>query len=88
MPAKKAAPAADTATPIADATHAKLHAAPAATTSGAAAPAAAHAKLHSAPAEVEPINLLESAGPAVAKRLIPVVALVVFILIVLRLRRR
>jgi carbon monoxide dehydrogenase subunit G len=38
-------------------------------------------------AEVEPINLIESAGPAVAKRLIPVVAAVVVVLVVLRWRR-
>jgi carbon monoxide dehydrogenase subunit G len=38
--------------------------------------------------EVEPINLLESAGPAVAKRLLPVLALVVLVLVVLRLRKR
>jgi carbon monoxide dehydrogenase subunit G len=90
-PAKKSAPPVETApsTPVADASHAKLHAAPASTASAAhSAPAAAHAKLHSAPAEVEPINLLESAGPALAKRLVPVIALVVFVLIVLRLRKR
>jgi hypothetical protein len=40
------------------------------------------------PVEVEPINLLESAGPAVAKRLVPLVAAIVFVLIVLRLRKR
>src|SRR6478735_1981391 len=53
----------------------------------AAEPAAEPAaKLHSE--EVEPINLLESAGPAVAKRLVPpLVALAVLIFIVLRLRR-
>ena len=39
-------------------------------------------------AEVEPINLLESAGPAIAKRLAPLVALVVLALILLRLRKR
>lgn len=53
--------------------------------------ASAHAKLESAPSsrpEVEPINLLESAGPAVAKRLAPIAAAVVLVLIVLRLRRR
>jgi carbon monoxide dehydrogenase subunit G len=38
--------------------------------------------------EVEPINLLQSAGPAIAKRLIPVLALLVLVLIVIRLRKR
>ncbi len=41
-----------------------------------------------APIEVEPIDLLEHAGPAVAKRLVPVVAAVVLLLIILRLRKR
>lgn len=41
-----------------------------------------------APTEVEPIDLLEHAGPAVAKRLAPVAALVVLLMIILRLRRR
>ena len=41
-----------------------------------------------APTEVEPIDLLEHAGPAVAKRLAPVVAAIVLLLIILRLRRR
>jgi carbon monoxide dehydrogenase subunit G len=36
---------------------------------------------------VEPINLVESAGPAVAKRLAPVLAVVVAVLILLRRRR-
>jgi len=38
--------------------------------------------------EVEPINLLESAGPAVAKRLAPVAVGVVVLLIALRRRSR
>jgi carbon monoxide dehydrogenase subunit G len=38
--------------------------------------------------EVEPINLLESAGPAIAKRLVPLLALLVLVLIVIRLRKR
>jgi MYXO-CTERM domain-containing protein len=38
-------------------------------------------------AEVEPINLIGSAGPAVAKRVVPVLAAVVVVLIVLRRRR-
>jgi hypothetical protein len=37
---------------------------------------------------VEPIDLLESAGPAVAKRLAPVLAVLVLVLIVWRLRKR
>lgn len=37
---------------------------------------------------VEPINLVQSAGPAVAKRLAPVVAAVVALLLLLRRRRR
>lgn len=41
------------------------------------------------PAKVEPINLVESAGPAIAKRLIPVVAaLALVIFLVRRLRSR
>jgi hypothetical protein len=39
-------------------------------------------------AEVEPINLLEHAGPAVAKRLLPVVAGLVVLFIILRVLRR
>jgi hypothetical protein len=38
--------------------------------------------------EVEPINLLESAGPAVAKRLAPVALAFVLLLGALRRRRR
>ncbi len=41
-----------------------------------------------APSEVEPIDLLEHAGPAVAKRLVPVAAALVLLLIILRLRKR
>jgi carbon monoxide dehydrogenase subunit G len=41
-----------------------------------------------APVDVEPINLLESAGPAVAKRVVPLVAVLGVLLIVLRRRRR
>lgn len=40
------------------------------------------------PREVEPINLLESAGPAVAKRLAPVAVGVIVLLIALRRRNR
>ena len=43
---------------------------------------------HIAPTEVEPIDLLEHAGPAVAKRLVPVVAILLLLLIILRLRKR
>jgi carbon monoxide dehydrogenase subunit G len=44
---------------------------------------------HAAPAaEVEPIDLLGSAGPAVAKRLVPVAAMVLILLLILRRRRR
>ena len=39
-------------------------------------------------ARVEPINLIESAGPAVAKRLAPVIGLVLLVLAVLRRRRK
>jgi carbon monoxide dehydrogenase subunit G len=39
-------------------------------------------------ADVEPINLLESAGPAVAKRLAPIAVALVLLLIILRLRKR
>jgi len=39
-------------------------------------------------ADVEPINLLESAGPAVAKRLVPIAVALVLLLIILRLRKR
>lgn len=38
--------------------------------------------------DIEPINLFVSAGPAVAKRLAPLVGLVVLVLIVRRLRKR
>ncbi len=42
-----------------------------------------------APQSVEPIDLLQSAGPALAKRMLPLLAaLVVLVVIVLRLRRR
>jgi carbon monoxide dehydrogenase subunit G len=45
-------------------------------------------RAYTPPREVEPINLIEHAGPAVAKRLAPVVAVLVLILIVIRLRKR
>lgn len=42
-----------------------------------------------APAEVEPINLIESAGPAVIKRLAPVVVgLLILLFVISRLRKR
>jgi carbon monoxide dehydrogenase subunit G len=39
-------------------------------------------------AEVEPIDLLEHAGPAVAKRLAPILAAIIALLIILRQRKR
>ncbi len=62
---------------------------PAATSAGAESSRPAGAR-HIAPAEVEPIDLLGSAGPAVAKRLAPVVAAVaalVALFVILRRRR-
>jgi carbon monoxide dehydrogenase subunit G len=38
--------------------------------------------------DIEPINLIRSAGPAIAKRVAPVVALLVLVVILLRWRRR
>ena len=38
--------------------------------------------------EVEPINLLESAGPAVAKRLLPLIAVLIVVVLALRHRRK
>jgi carbon monoxide dehydrogenase subunit G len=44
---------------------------------------------HAAPAaEVQPIDLLGSAGPAVAKRLVPVAVVVLILLLIVRRRRR
>jgi carbon monoxide dehydrogenase subunit G len=40
------------------------------------------------PAEVEPINLIESAGPAIAKRLVPVAIAAVLLFLVLRRRAK
>jgi hypothetical protein len=37
---------------------------------------------------VEPIDLIGSAGPAVAKRLVPVLAAVLLLVVLLRLLRR
>jgi uncharacterized protein len=40
------------------------------------------------PDDIEPIDLIKHAGPAVAKRLVPLLGVVVILAIVLRLRRR
>jgi carbon monoxide dehydrogenase subunit G len=40
------------------------------------------------PPDVEPINLIESAGPALAKRLAPAVGLLVLVLLLVRRRKR
>jgi carbon monoxide dehydrogenase subunit G len=59
----------------------------------AATPPIASANGHPAPTpafpreDVEPINLIESAGPAVAKRVAPVAALLIVVLFVVRWRR-
>lgn len=45
------------------------------------APTPISAARHASPAEVEPINLIESAGPAIAKRLAPVAVAVVVLLV-------
>ncbi|MDQ2750763.1 MAG: SRPBCC family protein [Actinomycetota bacterium] len=37
--------------------------------------------------DVEPINLIESAGPALAKRLLPILALVILLILIVRRRR-
>lgn len=64
-------------------------AAPAAAPAPAEAPAVAQVPRREVPtADVEPINLLESAGPAVAKRLVPIAVALVLLLIILRLRKR
>ncbi|HEY8302894.1 MAG TPA: SRPBCC family protein [Jatrophihabitans sp.] len=60
---------------------------PTAEPAAAAAEQPAPAPRSFARAEVEPIDLLEHAGPAVAKRLIPVAAAIVLLLIILRLRK-
>jgi uncharacterized protein len=59
--------------------------APAPKAAPAPAPAAAAARAEST---VEPINLVESAGPAVAKRLAPVVAALAAVVLIVILRRR
>ena len=62
---------------------------PAAAPAPAEAPAVAQVPRREVPtADVEPINLLESAGPAVAKRLVPIALALVLLLIILRLRKR
>jgi carbon monoxide dehydrogenase subunit G len=90
-PAKKTA-AAKKAVPTksAAAKSAPAASAPADDASAPTPAAAAAAPRHSAEPEVEPIDLLESVGPAVAKRLIPVAAAaaLVLLLIILRLRKR
>ena len=64
-------------------------AAAAPTPAEAPAPAVAQVPRREVPtADVEPINLLESAGPAVAKRLVPIAVALVLLLIILRLRKR
>jgi carbon monoxide dehydrogenase subunit G len=45
-------------------------------------------QVHQPPGEVEPIDLLESAGPAVAKRLAPVAVALVFVFVAVRRRRQ
>jgi carbon monoxide dehydrogenase subunit G len=62
--------------------------APAAPTATAPTATATTRAPRPAPAPVEPINLIESAGPAVAKRLAPVVAGVALVVLVVVLRRR
>ena len=39
-------------------------------------------------AEPEPINLIESAGPAVAKRVLPLIAVIIVVVLAIRHRRR
>jgi uncharacterized protein len=73
-----AAPAA--AEPAADGTPAAAKASPARSASAPRSVTSAD--------DVEPINLLESAGPAVAKRLVPIIVAVLLILVILRRRRR
>ncbi len=89
-PAAPAAAAAGPASPVVDA--APASATPAATAAGADPTAASTPRSAPAPVaarpEVEPINLLDSAGPAVAKRLAPVAGGFILLLIVLRLVRR
>ncbi len=65
--------------------------APSAPEPAAAAPSApkhANPEPRRTAAEVEPINLIESAGPAIAKRLLPLIAVVVVLLALHRRRRR
>jgi carbon monoxide dehydrogenase subunit G len=99
--ASDATPAAD-ATPAPDAAPAEAtstDSGPAEATSGAAAPAAGEVSApapapaaQSGPrqiptADVEPIDLLESAGPALAKRLAPLLAALLVVLAILRRHR-
>ncbi|HEY2297575.1 MAG TPA: SRPBCC family protein [Jatrophihabitans sp.] len=98
-PAKKTAAAekADPAAVTAPVEPAPAEAAPAEATAGAVAPAAGEESAESAAAEagprqlptadVEPIDLLENAGPAIAKRLAPLVAALLVLLVILRRRK-
>ncbi|HET6210258.1 MAG TPA: SRPBCC domain-containing protein [Jatrophihabitans sp.] len=62
---------------------------PAAVTEPAPSEPAPRQPAHAAPAaEVQPIDLLGSAGPAIAKRLVPVAVVVLILLLILRRRRR
>ncbi len=54
----------------------------------AAAPASPRPTPSARPSEVEPINLIESAGPAIAKRLAPVAIAAVLLFFVLRRRAK
>jgi carbon monoxide dehydrogenase subunit G len=79
------AEAAEPAEPAERTEAAKPAPAPAAKAAPVPAPAAAAARAEST---VEPINLVESAGPAVAKRLAPVVAALAAVVLIVILRRR
>jgi carbon monoxide dehydrogenase subunit G len=94
-PAKKAAAAkkAEPSNGAAPAKAAETHAKPAmSATSGHATASAAPRHIAPAPRrtadEVEPINLIESAGPAVLKRLAPVIVVVIVAWLVRNRRRR
>jgi carbon monoxide dehydrogenase subunit G len=87
-PAAESAAAMPAAEPGTDESAAATTAPVAVPAAPAAAPAASPAPRPQPAREVEPIDLMQSAGPAVAKRLAPVVGGLVFLLIVLRLLRR
>lgn len=82
------------ASATAPASEPKPGATPAPTRGGAPAPSDEPDQANRAPrarppaAQVEPINLIQSAGPAVAKRLAPVLGLALLLLGLLRRRRR